>query len=329
LLDDLTTFEKNALTELASADSRQALEHLRHRTLGRKGRLAELMSLLRSVPTDERPAVGKKANEVRVKLERAFGEKQAEIEKSRALAEATDHTLPGRAFPTGCLHPITSTLGDVVEILRGMGFAVATGPDIEDEFHNFDALNTPKDHPARAESDTFYLGDGYLLRTHTSPVQIRVLEKTSPPVRVIAPGRCFRRDAPDATHLADFFQCEGLYVDRDVTMAELKGTLTAMAESLFEGRVEIRFRPHFFPFTEPSVEYDFRVPGRDEWLEISGAGMVDPEVFKAVGLDPEEWSGFAFGMGIERIAMIRHGITDMRRFHENDVRFLRSVGGGL
>lgn len=224
-------------------------------------------------------------------------------------------------------------MDDTVAIFRRMGFLVADGPDIETEYHNFDALNTPADHPSRDIQDTFYLPDGRLLRTQTSPVQIRVMENQPPPVRIVCPGRCFRRDTPDATHSMNFHQIEGLYVDRNVSLADLKGTLTMFAHELLGPDVDVRFRPHFFPFTEPSIEYDFsciickgrgcRICKNSGWLEISGAGMVDPAVFEAVGYDPEIWTGYAFGMGVERIAMIRYALNDIRILYENDVRFLQ------
>jgi len=225
------------------------------------------------------------------------------------------------------------TVERIVHIFRGMGFAVATGPDIDTDFYNFDALNTPEDHPARDLSDTFYIEKGILLRTHTSTVQIRTMQAQKPPVRIISPGRCYRSDNPDASHSPVFFQCEGLYVDRDVTFGDMKGVIIAFAKEMFGPDVKVRFRPHFFPFTEPSVEYDFscilcggegcRVCKYNGWLEISGAGMVDPEVFKAVGYDPEEYTGYAFGMGVDRITMLRYRIDDIRLLYDNDIRFLR------
>ncbi|MFC1557669.1 phenylalanine--tRNA ligase subunit alpha, partial [candidate division KSB1 bacterium] len=242
-----------------------------------------------------------------------------------------DLSLPGRQQFTGKLHPLTVLMNEMIAVFEGMGYEIATGPEIETDYYNFEALNIPEDHPARDLQDTFYLEGGKLLRTHTSPVQIRVMEKLKPPIRIIAPGRVFRKDTPDATHSPIFYQVEGLYVDRDVTLAELKGTLLAFARGLFGPEIDIRFRSGFFPFTEPSVEYDFTcvmcrgrgcsICKKTGWIEISGAGMVDPRVFEYVNIDPEEYTGFAWGMGVERIAMLKYRINDIRLFYENDVRF--------
>ena len=249
-------------------------------------------------------------------------------------ASALDVTLPGRRPLLGCAHPLSQLTDELIGIFQGMGFDVADGPEAEDEYHNFDALNTPADHPARDLHDTFYLEGGGLMRTHTSTVQIRVMEQTPPPVRIISLGRCYRKETVDATHHFAFHQIEGLYVDHGVSFADLKGTIEAMGRQLMGEETQVRFRPHFFPFTEPSVEYDFTCICKGQrancsickgtgWIEIAGAGMVDPAVLAAVGYDPDEYTGFAFGMGLERIAMIRHGIDDIRRFLENDLRFIR------
>jgi phenylalanyl-tRNA synthetase alpha chain len=322
-----------ASSQLTACSTPAEVEDVRIRFLGRKGLLPALMKEMAGVAPEERPAVGKALNAVKQGLQDGI---DAALQRLAGAAEegqpALDVTLPGRVRSLGHKHPVSRVMDDTVAIFRRMGFIVADGPDIETEYHNFDALNTPADHPSRDIQDTFYLPDGRLLRTQTSPVQIRVMESQPPPVRIICPGRCFRRDTPDATHSMNFHQIEGLYVDRNVSLVDLKGTLAAFAHELLGPDVKVRFRPHFFPFTEPSLEYDFscimckgrgcRVCKNSGWLEISGAGMVDPAVFTAVGYDPEEWTGYAFGMGVERIAMIRYALDDIRRLYENDVRFL-------
>ena len=319
---------------MKECDSPRKLEEVRVKLLGRKGLITGVMRELGHLPQELRPAVGKEANLLRKKIEATLAEKKRLGSEEREVGKALfDYTLPGRTPWLGRLHPITQTIIEIEDIFRGMGFEVAEGPHIETDYYNFDALNTPEDHPARDLSDTFYIQKGILLRTHTSPVQIRVMEKKSPPVRIIAPGLCFRRDTPDASHVPNFFQTEGLYVDREVTVADLKGVITAFARELFGPKIKVRFRPHFFPFTEPSVEYDFScmicegrgcpVCKRTGWVEISGAGMVDPEVFKAVGYDPEIYTGYAFGMGVDRIAMLKYRISDIRLLYDNDLRFLR------
>jgi len=329
-LDDI---EKKAAGALKNAADKSALDLLAVEYLGRKGILTSLSKRLGSLDSADRPAAGARLNELKKKLS-AIIEKKSSAFGSLAGPEPTfDHTLPGKRSFVGRIHPLVQTAELIVHIFRGMGFEVASGPDIETDFYNFDALNTPEDHPARDLSDTFYVDKGILLRTHTSTVQIRTMQTRKPPVRVIAPGRCYRSDAPDASHSPVFFQCEGLYVDHDVTMGDMKGVIIAFARELFGPEIKVRFRPHFFPFTEPSVEYDFscvlcggkgcRVCKYNGWLEISGAGKVDPEVFKAVGYDPEEFTGYAFGMGVDRITMLRFRIGDIRLLYENDVRFLR------
>ena len=307
----------------------EKLAQLRPKFLGRKSEFAALMKSIGQLPPQDRPEAGKIANEAKKTLEAIFAGATPKKKRSPKL----DVTLPGRKPLLGGLHPIRTVMREIIEIFYGMGFSVASGPEIETEYYNFDALNTPEDHPARDIQDTFYLPKpGYLLRTQTSPVQIRVMETHKPPIRVIVPGRCFRRDAIDPTHYYTFHQCEGLYVDKNVSFADLKGVLTAFAKRLLGPEAKVRFRPHFFPFTEPSVEYDFSCPvcgGKGcrickgtGWIEISGAGMVDPEVFRAVGYDPEEYQGFAWGMGIERIAMVKYQIDDIRLLYENDLAFL-------
>ena len=320
---------QQALQAVTSAAEFEAC-HIRF--LGRKGQLTALLKSMGGVPAEERPQVGRTANRVKADIEAAFAATTARLARPQARGAAVDVTLPGRRRHLGLSHPVARVMDDAVAIFRRQGFIVADGPDLETVYHNFDALNTPAEHPSRDVADTFYLADGRCLRTQTSPVQIRVMERQPPPVRIICPGRCYRRDTPDATHSTNFHQIEGLYVDRNVSLADLKGVLGEFARELLGPDVKIRFRPHFFPFTEPSIEYDFScilcggkgcgVCKHSGWLEISGAGMVDPAVFRAVGYDPEVWTGYAFGMGIERIAMIRHAIHDIRLLYENDVRFL-------
>jgi phenylalanyl-tRNA synthetase alpha chain len=308
------------------------VEECHVRFMGRKGQVTALLKSMGSVPAEERPQVGRTANRVKAAIEAAFAAARAALARREVVEQTVDVTQPGRQRHVGHLHPVARVMDDAVAIFRRLGFVVADGPDLETVYHNFDALNTPPEHPSRDVADTFYLADGRCLRTQTSPVQIRVMERQPPPVRIICPGRCYRRDTPDATHSMNFHQIEGLYVDRRVSLADLKGVLAEFARELLGPDVRIRFRPHFFPFTEPSIEYDFScilcggrgcgVCKQSGWLEISGAGMVDPAVFTAVGYDPETWTGYAFGMGLERIAMIRHAISDIRLLYENDVRFL-------
>ena len=331
---ELAVLKQTALAEAAAAADTAALEAVRIKYLGRNGLVPEIMDNLRNIPAADRRDVGRLANELKNELQNLVNSRKQDLQQSAVSTEAAafDCTVPGRWRGLGSRHPVTQVIERTIGIFRSMGFTVADGPDIESEYHNFDALNTPADHPSRDTQDTFYLKTGQLLRTQTSPVQIRVMEKQKPPVRIIAPGRCYRRDTTDATHSANFHQIEGLYVDREVSMAELKGDLTYFARQLMGPNVNIRFRPHFFPFTEPSVEYDFschvcggkgcRVCKFSGWIEISGAGMVNPKVFEIVGYDPEAVTGYAFGMGVERIAMILYGIPDIRMLYENDVRFL-------
>jgi phenylalanyl-tRNA synthetase alpha chain len=317
-----------------------ALEQTKGAWTGPHGKFTALMKQLGTLSKEEKPAAGKLINAAKVELEAALTTRREELELKAALPkEPTDFTLPGRRRALGKLHPLTQVTDDIVRAFRKIGFAVADGPEIEDEYHCFDALNTPADHPARDSQDTFYLrtasADGgatatvperRLLRTHTSSVQIRVMEKQQPPVRIIVPGRVYRRDNADATHNPTFQQIEGLYVDKHVTVGDLKGTVEFVFKELMGSDVKIRFRPHYFSYTEPSYEIDFtnalvKKMGKD-WLEIAGCGMVHPKVFETVGYDSAEWTGWAFGFGIERIAMLRYGINDIRLFYENDVRFL-------
>lgn len=328
-LEQIAAYETEALAAIQSAESAADLEAARIKFLGKKqGRLRDLQSVLGQVPPADKPAVGKRFNEVKNLVEATLDGRLAELAKPKAAADAFDVTLPGVPLRIGSLHPLTQTMRDFREIMGRMGFSVADGPEVEDEWHNFVALNIPADHPARDPLENFYIaaaqkqaGNAKLLRSQTSTVQIRVMERTQPPVRVVSLGRVYRPDEVDATHSCMFHQMEGLMVDRGVSMAHLKTVLRQFAVAYLGDDVEIRFRPSFFPFTEPSVEVDMRWNNR--WLEVGGAGMVDPNVLQAVGYDPEVYTGFAFGLGIERFCMRRHGITDIRRFYENDVRFLR------
>jgi phenylalanyl-tRNA synthetase alpha chain len=348
-LDQIEPLKQAALAELRAAPDLAALEQARVNNLGSNGKFTALMKQLGTLSKEEKPAAGKAINSAKVELETALAQRRGELELKAALPqEPTDFTLPGRRRVVGKLHPLTQVTEDIVRSFRKIGFVVADGPEVEDEYHCFDALNTPADHPARDTQDTFYLQNpassiqhptsgsppstinsppATLLRTHTSSVQIRVMAKQQPPVRIIVPGRVYRRDNADATHNPTFHQVEGLYVDRNVTVGDLKGTVEFVFKELMGEETRIRFRPHYFSYTEPSFEIDFssaltRKMGK-EWLEIAGCGMVHPQVFENVGYDPEVWTGWAFGFGIERIAMIRYGITDIRLFYENDVRFLK------
>jgi len=329
-LDQIEPFKQTALEELKAAGDPAALDQTKGAWIGPHGKFTALMKQLGTLSKDERPAAGKLINAAKVELEAALNARRGELEVAAAAPKyPTDFTLPGRRRTLGKLHPLTQVTDDIVRAFRKIGFAVADGPEIEDEYHCFDALNTPADHPARDSQDTFYLNtaDKRLLRTHTSSVQIRVMKSQPPPVRIIVPGRVFRRDNADATHNPTFHQVEGLYVDKGVTVGDLKGTVEFVFKELMGVDVKIRFRPHYFSYTEPSYEIDFtsslvKKMGK-EWLEIAGCGMVHPQVFENVGYDPEVWTGWAFGFGIERIAMLRYGINDIRLFYENDVRFLK------
>jgi phenylalanyl-tRNA synthetase alpha chain len=330
-LDSLRT---EALGAIASAPDEPALEQLRVRFLGQNGTLTILGKGMKDVPKDDKPRIGKLLNDVRTAVTASLDERKAALlaTADAAAFASVDVTLPGTPRITpGTLHPITQLLDRATAIFRRMGFALADGPDIETEFHCFDALNTPPDHPARNEQDTFYFADGRLLRTHTSTVQIRTMEQTPPPIRIIAPGAAYRRDEIDATHLAQFTQMEGLCVDAGVCLGDLKGTLEFFFRELFGSDAVFRFRPHFFPFTEPSYEVDIKAEALGgKWLEIAGCGMVDPAVFDAVNgrrgdcaFDPEQYTGFAFGFGLDRLAMILATVPDIRLFTDNDQRFLR------
>ncbi len=341
LEQELQTLLADAQLALDKIKTLTELEELRSHLMGRKGSLPALMAKLGQVPPADKPAVGKTLNAVKEQLQKAFAIRLDELQDSSPRKQSLEVTLPGRARRLGHKHPITRVMEEAVAIFRRLGFVVADGPDLETVWHNFDALNSPPEHPSRTPEDTFYFDldrkhwldpDTTILRTQTSPVQIRCMLEQSPPVRIICPGRCYRRDTPDATHGMSFHQIEGLYVDRAVSLADLKGTLALYAREMFGKQIKIRFRPHFFPFTEPSVECDAsciickgkgcRVCKGSGWLEIAGAGMVNPAVFRNVGYDPETTTGYAFGMGIERIAMIQYAINDLRLLYENDLRFL-------
>jgi phenylalanyl-tRNA synthetase alpha chain len=333
----LEALRAEALAAIAAAADEAAVEQARIRFLGQQAALAALSKGMKDVSKEEKPRLGKLLNDVRAAVTEALDARKAALlaAADKAAFAGVDVTLPGTPAGfagQGTLHPITQLLDRAVAIFRRMGFALADGPDIETEFHCFDALNTPPDHPVRNEQDTFYLPDGRLLRTHTSTVQIRTMEKAAPPVRIIAPGAAYRRDEIDATHLAQFTQMEGLYVDEGVSVADLKGTIEFFFRELFGTDAKFRFRPHFFPFTEPSYEVDIKTSAlgaTDRWLEIAGCGMVDPAVFDSVNArrndrayDPEKYTGFAFGFGLDRLAMIMTGTPDIRCFTDNDQRFL-------
>ena len=313
-----------AESAVRAAEDLAALDAVRVQFLGKKGVLTAQLRELGKLPPAEIPAAGKAINDAKAALTAALDARRADLEARRLAAqldaETLDVTLPGRGTVPGQLHPVTRSLRRMVQILTHAGFDVHTGPDVEDDFHNFTALNIPENHPARAMHDTFYLRSGLLLRTHTSPVQIRAMKAHGAPVRLIAPGRVYRRDS-DLTHTPMFTQVEGLVVDRNVSFANLKALLYDFVSKFFERDVELRFRPSYFPFTEPSAEVDVRSES-GRWLEILGCGMVHPNVLRNVGIDPQEWSGYAFGMGVERLTMLRYGVADLRAFFENDLRFL-------
>ncbi len=328
----LQELKDEAARDLAVIASPSDLETFRIKYFGRKSPFTQLMRQLGDAPLEDRPRLGQLANELKKELQLHFDEKKASLAHGTGEASAIDLTLPGRMLPQGKLHPVTQIMEEICDIFEGLGFTVAEGPDIETDFYNFEALNIPAHHPARDMHDTFYVDDSILLRTHTSPMQARVMETEKPPLRVIAPGKVYRCDS-DITHTPMFHQVEGFLVDTNVSFADLKGVLSVFIAKMFNESTPIRFRPSFFPFTEPSAEVDIgcvmcnskgcRVCKQTGWLEILGAGMIDPEVFKMVDYDPEVYSGFAFGLGVERIAMLKYGINDIRLYYENDLRFLR------
>ena len=343
MLNQVEELASKALDELARVTDINELEGWRIHHLGRKGDLVLILRSLATVPLNERREVGARANELKKSLEAAFEEKKTDLERGLALSiqrDTLDITLPGQQFPLGRLHPTTQTLEEICDIFSSMGFQIVEGPEVEWDYYNFEALNMPADHPARDMFATLWMDSKtknndrpMLLRTHTSPVQIRVMEKLPPPVRIIAPGRVYRYEATDATHEWMFYQVEGLAVDKNITLADLKGTLFEFARRLFGTDRKCRFRCDYFPFVEPGVEVAIdcgvchgegcRLCGNSGWIEILGAGMVHPEVLRRVGIDPEVYSGFAFGMGVERIPILRYGIDDIRLFYSNDLRFLK------
>jgi phenylalanyl-tRNA synthetase alpha chain len=328
----LQELKDEAAWDLAAIAGADDLEPFRIKYFGRKSPFAQLMRQLGDAPAEDRPRLGQLANELKKELQLHFDEKKASLAHGTGEASGIDLTLPGRMQPQGKLHPVTQIMEEICGIFEGLGFTVAEGPDVETDFYNFEALNIPAHHPARDMHDTFYVDDSILLRTHTSPMQARVMETQKPPLRVIAPGKVYRCDS-DITHTPMFHQVEGFLVDTNVSFADLKGVLSVFIAKMFNETTPIRFRPSFFPFTEPSAEVDIgcvmcnskgcRVCKQTGWLEILGAGMIDPEVFKMVDYDPEIYSGFAFGLGVERIAMLKYGINDIRLYYENDLRFLR------
>ena len=335
--DQLEKIKAQAMQALESVSDLKLLDELRIKYLGKKGELTAVLRGMGALSPEERPKIGALANQVREqieeKLQSKIDELSAKLQSEKMKAEEIDVTIPGRRRETGKLHPLSTVLNQVKDIFIGMGFSIAEGPDVELDYYNFEALNIPKNHPARDTQDTFYIDDNVLLRTQTSSVQVRVMEQTKPPIRVIAPGRVYRSDEVDATHSPLFHQIEGLVVDKGITMGDLKGTLEVFAKELYGDGAKIRFRPHHFPFTEPSAEVDVscfvcngagcNVCKGEGWIEILGAGMVHPKVLANCGIDPEVYSGFAFGMGLERIAMRRYDIDDLRLFFDNDLRFLK------
>lgn len=335
--EELLRLKSEALESVTAVQASDALEICRVKYLGRKGLFTGVMRSLSKASEADRPRFGKLANEIKQQIEAAFTEKQALFDSDSDASKGkvkykADLSLPGRTIPFGKQHPVTRVMTDICAVFERLGFSVAEGPDIEIDFYNFEGLNIPEHHPARDMHDTFYISTNVLLRTHTSPIQVRTMEKQSPPLRMIAPGKVYRCDS-DITHTPMFHQVEGFLVDRKVSFADLKGVLSAFISQVFSPDTAIRFRPSFFPFTEPSAEVDIacvicggsgcRVCKQTGWLEILGAGLIDPEVFAKVGYDPEQYSGFAFGLGVERIAMLKYGITDIRLFYENDIRFLQ------
>lgn len=336
MMENLESLVEAALAEVAGAADARALDEVRVRYLGKKGEISALLKSLGGLSAEERPKAGALINEGKQRVQAAIDERRAALEEAalneQLGAESLDVTLPGRGERPGALHPVTRMRRRMEDFFQRLGFDIAEGPEVEDDFHNFEALNIPAHHPARAMHDTFYFGDGRLLRTHTSPVQVRVMQKGEPPFRIIAPGRVYRCDS-DLTHTPMFHQVEGLLVDENITFADLKGTVAAFLKFIFEvDDLPVRFRPSYFPFTEPSAEVDVgcvscggegcRVCSHSGWLEIMGCGMVHPKVLEHGDVDPARYSGFAFGMGIERLAMLRYGVNDLRLFFENDARFL-------
>ncbi|MEQ9621521.1 phenylalanine--tRNA ligase subunit alpha [Coleofasciculus chthonoplastes] len=321
----LVALKQEATPAIAKTDTLDQLEQLRVNYLGKKGQLSQILRGMGKLSPEDRPRIGALANEVKEALQQSLDNKRQELQaaqiQAKLAAETLDVTMPGVYKPQGRIHPLNSIIDQVLDIFVGLGYTVATGPEMETDYYNFEALNTPQDHPARDMQDTFYLPDGNLLRTHTSSVQIRYMENNEPPIRIIAPGRVYRRDTVDATHSAVFHQIEILAVDEDITFGDLKGTLKVFFQELFGEDVDVRLRASYFPFTEPSAEVD--VKWRGKWLEMGGCGMVDPNVLKTVGYDPEVYTGFAAGFGAERFALVMHQIDDIRRLYTSDLRFLQ------
>lgn len=335
--EKLSLIREAALKDLEAAFNSSEIENIRVKYLGKKGELTSILRGMGALSSEERPIMGKVANEVRASIENALEEITKEMknkEKNEKLKnEVIDISMPGKKSIIGKRHPLDLTLESMKEIFISMGFTVEEGPEVELDYYNFEALNIPKDHPARSEQDTFYINDNIVLRTQTSPVQIRVMENQKPPIKMISPGRVFRSDAVDATHSPVFYQMEGLVIDKNVTFADLKGTLELFAKKMFGDKIQTKFRPHHFPFTEPSAEMDatcFVCEGKgckvckgSGWIELYGCGMVHPQVLRNCGIDPEEYSGFAFGFGVDRMVMLKYGIDDIRQLYESDMRFLK------
>jgi len=330
--NNLDQIHQNGLKELEAAENGNDIQDLAVRYLGRKGILTQFLRNISKLPAEHRPAAGKKANEIKAALDQAFKQAAQNFDAAgRAEDDRIDVSLPGRTVPLGYLHPITRINNRMCDIFSGLGFDIAEGPEVESDYYNFEALNFPKDHPARDMQDTFFVSEDVVLRTHTSPMQIRTMEKNPPPVRIVCPGKVYRCDS-DLTHTPMFHQVEGLLVDENISFGDLKGVLTTFVHQMFDDQTSLRFRPSFFPFTEPSAEVDIlcvicrgkgcRVCSHTGWIEILGSGMVHPALYENVGYDADRYTGFAFGMGVERVAMLKYGIDDIRKFFDNDMRFL-------
>lgn len=328
-MDNLNQLITNAITEIQAAEDNQTLENIRVAYLGKKGTITSQLKQLGTLPAEQRREAGVEINKAKGKLQQTIQARREVLQKQeldkKLQAESIDVTMPGRKIKTGNLHPVTRTMNRITTLFAGLGFEIKTGPEIEDDYHNFEALNFPAHHPARTMHDTFWFDDGHLLRTHTSPVQIRAMQHMKPPIKIIAPGRVYRSDS-DQTHTPMFHQVEGLVVGKTITFASLKGVLNQFVNAFFEKDLQIRLRPSYFPFTEPSAEVDVewqKDDGTTGWLEVLGCGMVHPNVLRAGGIDPEIYTGFAFGLGVERFAMLRYGVKDLRQFFENDLAFLK------
>ncbi len=325
MLNEIKEVKAQIDAKIKEIENAAQLDEMRHEFLVKKGKIQSLFDRMREVPKEEKPILGKELNILRKFAESKYEEMKAALDSKDEEIPDIDLTISGRRHSTGSIHPVRQTIREMVDIFEKMGFSLAEGPDMEDGFHNFDALNFPPDHPARDMQDTFFIKDNreIVLRTHTSPVQIRLMQNQKPPIRSIMPGRVYRNEAIDSTHLAEFHQIEGLYIDKNVTFSELKATMMVLAKELYGDNLRYRFRPSFFPFTEPSAEMDIMIPGTDKWMEVAGCGMVHPNVLKAGGIDPEEYLGYAFGFGIERVTMLKTGVRDIRLFVENDIRMLQ------